>query len=169
MSDSHPDLPQHFLTGLAYRRAKRRNRGRGVEIKNAQKILVFKVILRGKPAAGHEGVSGTDSGSVAERRTDIEIVVFLQKRAVNGIKDVAAVFLPVVIGKLGSNRSKLSRKVALRPDTKPAFKGIRNGLEMLRFVVPKVGAAGIFPAARVCHVEDISQPWSFTVGMIPTT
>lgn len=74
-------------------------------------------------------------------------------------------FLPVVIGKLGSNRSKLSRKVALRPDTKPAFKGIRNGLEMLRFVVPKVGAAGIFPAARICHVEDISQPWSFTVGI----
>ena len=72
------DLPQNLFVDLADRRAECRHRARGVEIKDAEKILVFKVILRLHPAAGHEGVGDADRRGVFERHFDVVIIILLQ-------------------------------------------------------------------------------------------
>ena len=71
------DLPQNLFIDLADRRAEGCYRARGVEIKDAEKILVFKVILRLHPAAGHEGVGDADRCGVSESRPDVELIIFL--------------------------------------------------------------------------------------------
>ena len=71
------DLPQHLLTALADRRTKSGYQRRGIEIKDAQKILMLKVFVRFKAAAGHERVGDADNGGVSERHSDVEIIVFL--------------------------------------------------------------------------------------------
>ena len=72
------DLPQNLFIDLADRRAEGCHRARGVEIKDAEKILVFKVILRPHPAAGHEGVGDADRRGVFERHLDVVIIILLQ-------------------------------------------------------------------------------------------
>ena len=83
------DLPQNLFIDLADRRAEGCHRARGVEIKDAEKILVFKVILRLHPAAGHEGVGDADRRGVFERHLDVVIIILLQIGIRNDAEDVA--------------------------------------------------------------------------------
>ena len=89
------DLPQNLFIDLADRRAESRYRARGVEIKDAEKILVFKVILRPHPAAGHEGVGDADRRGVFERHLDVVIIILLQIGIRNDAEDVAGMVAPV--------------------------------------------------------------------------
>ena len=104
------DLPQNLFVDLADRRAECRHRARGVEIKDAEKILVFKVILRLHPAAGHEGVGDADHRGVFERHLDVVIIILLQVRIRNDAEDVAGMVAPVFRSKLGSDALELLRK-----------------------------------------------------------
>lgn len=72
------DLPQNLFVDLADRRAEGCYRAGGVEIKDAEKILVLKVILRLHAAAGHEGVGDADRCGVFERHLDVVIIILLQ-------------------------------------------------------------------------------------------
>lgn len=104
------DLPQNLFVDLADRRAEGCHRARGVEIKDAEKILVFKVILRLHPAAGHEGVGDADRRGVFERHLDVVIIILLQIGIRNDAENVAGMVAPVFRSKLGSDALELLRK-----------------------------------------------------------
>ena len=104
------DLPQNLFVDLADRRAEGCYRARGVEIKDAEKILVLKVILRLHPAAGHEGVGDADHRGVFERHLDVVIIILLQIGIRNDAEDVAGMVAPVFRSKLGSDVLELLRK-----------------------------------------------------------
>ena len=84
------DLTQNLFVDLADRRAEGCYRARGVEIKDAEKILVLKVILRLHPAA--------------------VIIILLQIGIRNDAEDVAGMVAPVFRSKLGSDALELLRK-----------------------------------------------------------
>lgn len=104
------DLPQNLFVDLADRRAEGCHRAGGVEIKDAEKVLVFKVILRLHPAAGHEGVGDADHRGVFERHLDVVIIILLQIGIRNDAEDVAGMVAPVFRSKLRSDVLKLLRK-----------------------------------------------------------
>ena len=104
------DLPQNLFIDLADRRAEGCHRARGVEIKDAEKVLVFKVILRLHPAAGHEGVGDADRCGVFERHLDVVIIILLQIGIRNDAEDVAGMVAPVFRSKLRSDALELLRK-----------------------------------------------------------
>ena len=62
--DGDFDLPQHLSVDPAHRRAQLGGGFRGVEIEDAQEILMLEAVVRFKPAAGHERVGNADGGGV---------------------------------------------------------------------------------------------------------
>ena len=70
-------LPQNLLDYLADCRAQGRDGGGGVEVEDTQEILVFKVGLRLKPAAGHERISDAHGGGVTKGNAYVEIIIIL--------------------------------------------------------------------------------------------
>ena len=57
---------------------------------------MLKIPLWLQPTPGQEGVSGAHGGGAAERRPDVELIIFLQKGTVNDAEDFLLMFLPVV-------------------------------------------------------------------------
>ena len=95
--DGDFDLPQHQLAGLADGRSKGGDGLRGVEIKDVQKILMLEVISRLHPAAGQQRIGGADNGGVPKSGSDVELIIVLQKRAVNDADNIAPIVVPVFI------------------------------------------------------------------------
>ena len=96
MLDGDFNSPQNLLTGLAHRCTQGGHGGGGVPVKDAQKVLVLKIPLRLQPTAGQKGIGGAHGGGAAERRPDVELIIFLQKGTVNDAEDFLLVLLPVV-------------------------------------------------------------------------
>lgn len=152
------DLPQNLLIDLADRRAKGCHRARGVEIKDAEKILVFKVILRLHPAAGHEGVGDTDHRGVFERHLDVVIIILLQIGIRNDAEDVAGMVAPVFRSKLRSDALELLRKAVFAGNAVITLQHGAHAVGMRVFQLPQVDAAGVFLAAGVGNVKDVFKP-----------
>ena len=153
--DSDFDLPQHRLAPQADRRTQLRDGVLGVEVKNAQEILMFKVVFRLQAAAGHEGVCDADGGGVSELRSDVELIILLQKAAVNDAEDVLLVIVPIFRRKLGGDLLKLFHEVA-PGHVKPLLQRRRYRVLIFLPVLPQLGP-GFLSAAGVSHIEHIAQ------------
>ncbi len=153
--DGDFDLPQYRLAALADRRTQFGEGVRGIEVENIQKILVRKIVFRLQAAAGHERVCDADSGGTSELRPDVELIILLQKTAVNDVEDVLPVIVPVFPRELGSDLFKLSRKVGAG-HAKPLLQHRRYRVLVFLLVLPQLGP-GFLPAAGVGHIEHIAQ------------
>ena len=114
------------------------------------------VFLRLQAAAGHEHIGHAHAGCLPERRPDVVLIIFFQERAVNDVKDVLTMLLPISCGKPGSDGFQLVRQ--------------RSGVQAVLFFqhgvdgvligvvdLPYKGTAGIIPPAGVGHVEHITD------------
>ncbi|MBR6862311.1 MAG: hypothetical protein IKM73_13415 [Acidaminococcaceae bacterium] len=106
-------LSQNLLAGLTDRRAEGGDGSRGVEVKDVQKILVGEIPFRLQPAAGQQGVGGTDDGGVSERCSDVEIIIFFQEGPVNDAEDVILIVVPILVHKLRGDGFQLFRKAVV--------------------------------------------------------
>ena len=135
------DLPQNLFIDLADRRAESRYRARGVEIKDAEKVLVLKVVLRLHAAAGHEGVGDADRRGVFERHLDVVIIILLQIGIRNDAEDVAGMVAPVFRSKLGSDALELLRKAVFAGNAVITLQHGAHAVRMRVFQLPQVDAA----------------------------
>ena len=116
---------------------------------------MLKVVFRLHAAAGHKSVGDADGGGVSELRPDVELIILLQKTAVNDVEDVLPVIVPVFPRELGSDLFKLSRKVGAG-HAKPLLQHRRYRVLVFLLVLPQLGP-GFLPAAGVGHIEHIAQ------------
>lgn len=116
---------------------------------------MLKVVFRLHPTAGHEGIGDADGGGVSELRPDVELIILLQKTAVNDTKDVLLVVVPIFACKLGGDLFKLFSQVAAG-HVKPLFQRRRYGVLVFLPILPQPGP-GILSAAGVGHIEHIPQ------------
>lgn len=65
--------------------------------------------------------------------------------------------IPVFLCKLYGDALYLICDAIFAGDPKTPFQCSRYRIEMLRLVLPKEGAAGMFPAAGVCYIKYISD------------
>ena len=130
------DLPQDLFADLADCRAKGRNRARGVEIEDTEEILMFKVMIRLHPAAGHEGVGDADRCGVFERHLDVVIIILFQKGIRNDVKNITPVVAPVFCRKLGGNGLKLLCQTVFPGNTVIALQHGAHAVGMLILQLP---------------------------------
>ena len=97
------NLPQDLFAALADRCSQLTDSIRGVEVENAQEVLMFKIGFRLQTAAGHQGVGHADGGGVAKGRADVEIIILFQKRTVNGAENIVRMVVPILTGKLNGD------------------------------------------------------------------
>ena len=71
---------------------------------------MFKVVFRLQTAAQHQGIAYTDLGGIPEGHSDVEFIIFFQKRILKDAEDVPAVVLPVFPRQLRSHSFKLNSK-----------------------------------------------------------
>ena len=116
---------------------------------------MLKVVFRLHAAAGHKSVGDADGGSVSELRPDVELIILLQKTAVNDVEDVLPVFVPVFRRKLSGDLFKLIRKVAAG-NVKPLLQCRRYRVPIFLLVLPQLGPGVLF-AAGIGHIEHIAQ------------
>ncbi len=83
---------------------------RGVEIEDAQEILMLEAVVRFKPAAGHERIGDADGGGALEGRSYVEFIIPVKKGIVNDGEDIPLIVPPVFICKLRRDALKLVRK-----------------------------------------------------------
>ena len=99
ISDSCSDFPQHLLIDIAHRRAQRRRCIRRIEIEDAHKIFMFKVVVRVKSAAAHQGIADADLRGMSKGHLDVEFIIFLKKRILKDVENIALIVVPVFLGK----------------------------------------------------------------------
>ena len=160
-----PDLPQHRLIALAHRRAQRGDGGGGVEVKDAEKILVFIVVVRVKPAAGHERVGDADGGGALKGRSYVKFIISVKKGIVNDGEDIPLIVPPVFLRKLRRDALKLVGKPSFSVHTVAAFQHGAYRVRVFLPVFPEVAALGKLPAARVRHIDHIPKPRPFAAAV----
>ena len=113
--------------------------------------------FRLQPAAGQQGIGGADDGGIPERGSDVEIIIFFQKRPVNDAEDVEPIVVPIRIHKLRDDGFKLLRKTVFSGNIEAALQGGGHGVAVFVPVRPKIGAAGLRTGAGVGYVEDVLE------------
>ena len=129
--DGDFDLPQHLSVDPAHRRAQLGGGFRGVEIEDAQEILMLEAVVRFKPAAGHERVGDADGGGALEGRSYVELIIPVKKGIVNDGEDIPLIVPPVFLRKLRRDALKLVREALL-------FRPHRSGFPAWRLPRPRV-------------------------------
>jgi hypothetical protein len=153
--DGDFDLPQHPFRLFADRRAEGGDGIGRVEIKDTQKILMLKVFIGFQPTAGQNRVGDADGCGASELRSDVELIIFLQKAAVNDVEDVVLMVLPIFVRQLSGDLLQLIGKTFFAGNLIFLFQRRRNRVLMLWAVLPKVRTAGIVPAACVGNIENV--------------
>ncbi|MCI1955545.1 MAG: hypothetical protein LKJ21_04110, partial [Oscillospiraceae bacterium] len=155
--DGDFDFPQHPLARFADRRTEGRDGVRGIEIENAQKVLMFKIFVGFQPAAGQNRVGGADGGRFLKRCFHVELIIALQKTAVNGVKDFVEIVVCVLRREPSGDALKLVAEVFFCGDAEGVREGLRYRRFMLRFEFPQERAAGFLVSPGVRNVEHIAQ------------
>ena len=155
LSDGDFDLPQDLFAALTDGCPQFRYRFQRIEIKDAQKVLMLKVIPRLHATAGHQGIGHADGGGVLKLNADIEVIILFQKTSVNDVGQFIFMVVPIFLRKLGGDLLQLVCKTIFTGDTIAALQSGGHGLLMLRSVLPQPGTAGVLPLAGVRHVKDI--------------
>ncbi|MBR0444920.1 MAG: hypothetical protein IJK14_06065, partial [Clostridia bacterium] len=105
--DGDFDLPKHLLIAFADRRAKNRDGGRCVEIKDAQEVFVFKPFVGLHVAPAHQGIGDADRRGVPELHPDVVYIVLFQIRIRNVVENIALMLVPVFVRELRGDGFKL--------------------------------------------------------------
>ena len=128
---------------------------------------MLKILLRLQPAPGLECVGGAHGGGAAERRPNVELIIFLQKGTVNDAENVLPVFLPVVCRQTVGYLLQLGKKrlCGVVRHVKVVCQGLPHRRLMLGPELPQVGAAGTFSAAGIRHIKHIAQAWLAAAGV----
>ena len=155
LSDGDFNLPQDLFAALTDGCPQFRYRFQRIEIKDAQKVLMLKVIPRLHAAAGHQGICHADGGGVLKLNADIEVIILFQKTSVNDVGQFIFMVVPIFLRKLGGDLLQLVCKTIFTGDTIAALQSGGHGLLMLRSVLPQPGTAGVLPLAGVRHIKDI--------------
>lgn len=142
--DGDFDLAQHLSADPAHRRTQLGGGFRSVEVEDIQKILVFKVVLRVKPASGHERIGDADGGGAAKSDAYVEIIIAIEKRIVNDGEDISLITIPVFVRKLGGDAFKLIGKSACAVHIVTGFQ--HGGYRVLVFLaqLPEIRASCLF-------------------------
>jgi hypothetical protein len=74
------------------------------------------------------------------------------------VEDVILMLMPIFICYLRGDLLQLASKALFAGNRILLFQSRRNRILMLREVLPKERAAGIFPAARVGNIKDVPNP-----------
>ncbi len=147
--DGDFNLPQHFFACFTDRRAESSDGIGRVEIKDTQKILMLKVFIRFQPTAGQNRVGGAYGCGASELCSDVELIIFFQKAAVNDVEDVVLMVLLIFVRQLSGNLFQLVGKAFFAGNLIFLFQSRRNRVLMLRAVLPKERNGGNFPG-RPC-------------------
>ena len=119
---------------------------------------MLKVVLRLQAAAGQENVGGADCCRAPKGRFDVEVIIFFQKGAFNEAENVVLIVIPVFVHQLGGHTLQLFGKSLFAGNRKAPLQGRRHSVLMLLPVLPKIRAAGVFPAAGVRHIKYRCTP-----------
>lgn len=74
-------------------------------------------------------------------------------------------FVPILSGQPGGHALKLVGKPLFAGYLIAPLQRLQHRPHVFLFKLPKVRAAGLFPAARVCHIEHIPQPGLVAAGV----
>ena len=112
-----------------------------------------------QPTPGQEGVGGAHRGGAAERRPDVELIIFLQKGTVNDAEDFLLMFLPVVCCQTAGYLLQLGNKrlCGVVRHVEVICQGLPHRRLVLGPELPQIGAAGTFSAAGIRHIKHIAQ------------
>ncbi len=116
---------------------------------------MLKIFVGFQPAAGQNRIGDADGGGASELRSDIELIIFLQKAVVNGVENIVLMVLPIFLRQLSGDLFQLVGKALFAGNLVFLFQRRRNRVLMLRAVLPKKRAAGIVSASRVGNIKDI--------------
>ncbi|MGI6700831.1 MAG: hypothetical protein ACOX6G_11070 [Christensenellales bacterium] len=105
--DGDFDLPKHLLIALADRRAEGSDGSRCVEIKDAQKVFVFKPFVGLHIAPAHQRIGDADRRGVPELYPDVVYIVLFQIRIRNVVENIALMLVPVFVRELRGDGLKL--------------------------------------------------------------
>ena len=117
---------------------------------------MLEILFRLQPAAGHQRIGDADGCGGFELYCDVELIILLQKRAVNVVEDVLPVVEPVFIRQLPGNAGQLLGQIRVCHAVLP-FQHGGNRDHMLRLHGPQPGAAGIGSRSGVGDIKDIAQ------------
>ncbi|MBO4933197.1 MAG: hypothetical protein J6I42_13555 [Clostridia bacterium] len=155
--DGDLDLPQYLSADFADRRTECVDNSRGIEIKNAVKIIVGEIVVRFHPAPAHEGVGDTDGSGIAEPGTDGITIILLQKRICNDVGNFTMVVNPVFLGKMVGNILKLILQVRVLSNVEILCQHLCYSVRVFGVHLPQVDSTGMFTLAGVRYIKDISD------------
>lgn len=119
---------------------------------------MLEIIVRFQAAAGHKGVGDADRGGIAERRSDIELIILLQKGTVNDVEDVVLMVVPVFVRQPRGDLLQLVREAVRAGDLKAVLQRRRHRVPVFLPILPEVRVQALFILpARVGHIEHIAQ------------
>ena len=147
------NFPQHLLIDAADRRSQRTSRFRGIEIENAHKVFVFKVVFRFQSAAKHQGITDADLSGIAESCSNVVFIILFQKRILKDAEDIPAVILPIFPCQLGRHSLQLSGKAFARRNTVIFLQHGGNNRNMFLPQFPQVQASEIGPGSGIRDIE----------------
>ena len=154
--DGDFDLPQHLSVDPAHRRAQLGGCFRGVEIEDAQEILMLEAVVRFKPAAGHERVGDADGGGALKSRSYVELIIPVKKGIVNDGEDILLIVPPVFLRKLRRDALKLVREPSFSVHTVAAFQHGAYRVRVFLPVFPQVAALWKFSRSEE-HTSELQS------------
>ena len=163
--DCYFNLPKNLLIAFAHRRSESRNGGRSVEVKDAQKVFVFKPFVRLHVAPAHQRIGDADRRGISELNPDVINIVLFQVRIRNVVENVPLMLIPKVIGELGGDGFKLIPQSVFAGDAIAAFQHIPDCLFMFLSKLPQPDSPGVFPCPGVSNIEDVPEPRVFSAGV----
>lgn len=159
------DLPQDLFADLAHRCAEGVCRVRGVEVEDAEEVLMLKEGFRLHAAAGHKGVGDADRCGFFEGCFFVVVIILLQIGIRNDAENIPPVIVPIFFGKERRNPLKLIRKAIGCRDAVILFQHIGNSVPVLRAQLPQIDAAAVLAPARVGNVKNIPEPRLIAAGV----
>ena len=117
------------------------------------------IIFRFQAASRHHGIGCAHTGRFPEGRADVELIVLRKVRTVNDVDDFLLMLLPIRRRLPVGNGVQQIGQSSIPQEAVFLFQHVTNYAFVLIVQFPKEKAAGIFPAARVRHVEHIMDLW----------
>ena len=122
------------------------------------------IIFRFQAASRHHGVGCAYAGRLTEGRAYVVFIVLRQVRTVNDVKYFLLMLLPISCCLPGGNGIQQIGQ----GDVFQVILSFQHGVDSIRVAfihLPKERAAGVFPAARVRHIEHIMNPGNIGGGI----
>ncbi|MBQ9718526.1 MAG: hypothetical protein IJV76_11080 [Clostridia bacterium] len=115
------------------------------------------IFLRIHPAPAHEGIGNADSRRTAEPCPDAVDIILFQKGIRNDADNFPMMVNPVFLGKMGSHILDLVTQVRVFSNVKALSQRSGYDIRVFRVHLPQIHRTGVFTAACVRYVENITN------------